>query len=445
LWIGAPTINRAQLVARLPRLHLSAPVRARYQYNNLAYITAGHVIERISGHSWEDYTRTRIFAPLGMMRSAFDNRAFANDADAASAHQFTDGVVYVVPQRTPELVGPAGSVVSTARDLAPWIRLHLKRGKLGETALVDEGVYAALSRAVSVESGGGGSAVAGYALGWRTDNFRGLARQTHGGVVQGFAARLSLIPERGIGVAVLANLENSPLPEQLSRVILDRLLETQPIDWLGRAKKRWDEGWPRRKAERDRLVASLGKPERAPLPLAAYAGRFTHPGWGEIAITEQGKALALRYNGFAIPLLHWRGGIFIAQPRPEDDSYEGLRVQFRTDMDGRIASFDAVMEERVPAYSFAKAPEPQSSAALAAWAGDYAEPDGTWSIRANPAGLLITLPGQEATPLVPALENGMMIAGDLTTRLELIRDKGNTPIGLRVIRPDGIALYPKVK
>jgi CubicO group peptidase (beta-lactamase class C family) len=54
------------MLAVLRHLEPSKEVRGAYQYNNLMYLVAGMVAERITGPRWEDFTRTRILDPLGM-------------------------------------------------------------------------------------------------------------------------------------------------------------------------------------------------------------------------------------------------------------------------------------------------------------------------------------------------------------------------------------------
>ena len=51
------TLDRGQLLDRLRHLEPTHDLREQYQYNNLAYMTAGVVVEKVGGKSWEDFTR----------------------------------------------------------------------------------------------------------------------------------------------------------------------------------------------------------------------------------------------------------------------------------------------------------------------------------------------------------------------------------------------------
>src|SRR6185436_12651487 len=68
MWYGSP-LSRQEIFERLRYLEPSAPLHAKYQYNNLMFMTAGLLLERVAGLTWEEFVRQRIFAPLGMKNS----------------------------------------------------------------------------------------------------------------------------------------------------------------------------------------------------------------------------------------------------------------------------------------------------------------------------------------------------------------------------------------
>ncbi|MEM6802191.1 MAG: serine hydrolase domain-containing protein, partial [Bacteroidota bacterium] len=70
LWYGSD-LSRDELLARIKYLEPSASFRTKFQYQNLMFMTAGILAERISGLSWEEYTRKKILEPLGMNNSNF--------------------------------------------------------------------------------------------------------------------------------------------------------------------------------------------------------------------------------------------------------------------------------------------------------------------------------------------------------------------------------------
>src|SRR5205809_123428 len=83
LWYGR-SFNREELYRRLKYLEPSASFRSRWQYQNLMFLTAGYLVERRTGRSWDDLIRERVFAPLEMTRSNTSVRDLpaADDAGA---------------------------------------------------------------------------------------------------------------------------------------------------------------------------------------------------------------------------------------------------------------------------------------------------------------------------------------------------------------------------
>jgi CubicO group peptidase (beta-lactamase class C family) len=55
-----------EIVRRMRFLRSKYSFRSRFSYNNLAYLVAGQVVERISGRSWGDFVEERILQPAGM-------------------------------------------------------------------------------------------------------------------------------------------------------------------------------------------------------------------------------------------------------------------------------------------------------------------------------------------------------------------------------------------
>ena len=135
--------SRTELIAGLHHLEPSAPFRSKYQYQNLMFLTAGVVAERIGGKSWEELVEERIFRPLGMERANFSVDRMQQDDDFSygyGAEQEIERVRRVrrVPFRNIDAIGPAGSINTSARELARYVLFHLAYGKVGDTQLLKE-------------------------------------------------------------------------------------------------------------------------------------------------------------------------------------------------------------------------------------------------------------------------------------------------------------------
>ena len=122
--------------------------RGDYQYNNITFIPAAKIIEKVTGKSWEENVRTRIFEPLGMTESTLNGEGFGAalaDGTAALPYAFErkGREMDVWPMYGDEqslwwltVVGPAGSVCCTPTDLIKWAVFHLGDGKVGDRQLI---------------------------------------------------------------------------------------------------------------------------------------------------------------------------------------------------------------------------------------------------------------------------------------------------------------------
>src|SRR5262249_53143431 len=89
--------------------------------------------------SWEEVIQQQIFAPLGMTASLPSVREAATVADHATGYVYdpkTSGWRAVPPPAGLQALAPAGSIASTARDMAQWLRLLTGGGRLGDRQIV---------------------------------------------------------------------------------------------------------------------------------------------------------------------------------------------------------------------------------------------------------------------------------------------------------------------
>ena len=68
LWYGS-NYSRDEIITRVRHLPLSYDYRAGFGYQNIMYITAGQVIAKVSGMSWDEFVNSRILEPLGMFKT----------------------------------------------------------------------------------------------------------------------------------------------------------------------------------------------------------------------------------------------------------------------------------------------------------------------------------------------------------------------------------------
>jgi CubicO group peptidase (beta-lactamase class C family) len=111
---------------------------SKYQYSNMGYIVLGAAIERLTGKSWEDLMRERLFQPLGMTTAGFGPPGTPGKRDQPWGHGARRLLYAQLPGRGhaydpgsrnadyPLIYGPAGTVHASLSDWAKFIAVHLR-------------------------------------------------------------------------------------------------------------------------------------------------------------------------------------------------------------------------------------------------------------------------------------------------------------------------------
>lgn len=446
LWYVQPNLTRAEMVARIRFLPESRDFRTDFQYNNLMFLTAGYLEEKVTGKSWEDLVRERIFVPLGMKRSNFSVEESQKDADFAKPYDDRDDKVTSIPFRNITHVGPAGSINSCVDDLASWLRLHLSNGDLDGKHLLAKGTLDDLHtpRMIMTDDGAlGGTAdearMIGYALGWFHDEYHGYRRIHHGGHIDGFSALVLMVPQERIGIAVLTNKNVNDLPELLVRLALDRLLPgVSPtkdriagfVTKRETAKKLTSESAGNRELARKKGTS----PSHA---LDDFAGAYEHPGYGRIEISRSDSGLALTFGTESLPLEHWHYDVFAGKKK--DSPFDGLELQFITDLSGEISALRAQVEPAVDPLEFARLPDSRlkDPAYLARFVGRYALPEKEATVELAGNTLRLTILGQPSFDLEPSMHDTFSLDAHKGFRVQFVLDAAGDVVSLRVFQPDG--------
>jgi len=347
-WVHFPGDRApAELLGAMRYLELSLDIRSAYQYNNLCYNVAGLLIERVSGQSYEAFIRGRLTDRLGMTVSfALDDlEASADAARAYMMHEDTRLPAMRLPIRTIA----AGAINTSVPDLANWMRLHLGKGEFNGERVLPAALIEALHapRVYYSEPGFSDFGDAHYGLGFRCNSYRGDRLVWHGGGWPGWGARMTLVPEFGIGVAVLTNRSPSEVPATLTWYVIDRLRGREPIDWRERVRKRREQVIAQMQADKNARAKVRHKNTRPAHELAAYAGDYEHPAYGLMSIKEQGDELHWSWRGMFATMIHRHYETFELPEVPDRLLPDRLAITFLTDREGNIVSLSAPLEPMV--------------------------------------------------------------------------------------------------
>jgi CubicO group peptidase (beta-lactamase class C family) len=177
-----------------------------YSYTNTGYNLAAILVSRVSIQPFAEFTRARIFEPLGMTSTSWrDDFRRIVPRRAVAYRPAGDGFEQLMPF---ENVHGNGGLLTTAGDLLRWNR-NFTDAKVGGKAFVEEQHRRAVLN--------NGRQIT-YAAGLTIDKYRGVMEVSHSGATAGYRAWLARYPEQHVGVAVLCNTTSANAP-QLGRAV----------------------------------------------------------------------------------------------------------------------------------------------------------------------------------------------------------------------------------
>lgn len=352
------------VVRRLRHIPPTYNFRAGYGYSNLMFITAGLVIEKVSGMSWDNFIRERIFEPLGMTDSVTNPRYFGDRTNIATPHEDVRGKLQTVMYRPDAHVGAAGSICASIADIALWLRLQINKGSLDGKQIIDETIITethtpqtliplkAIDRKLFPSRH-----FAAYGLGWFLSDTHGKFIVRHTGGVDGMLSATVVIPEEKLGIAVFTNKLPNAGYIVLTHYLIEKFLGITSPDWIQTyidLDKEENAKVEKARQQRNDLRA---KDTRPSLELEKYAGAYESSILGGATISVEGDALSgeaiSKRDGLCIQLQahgsisgtleHWHYDTFVCK---WDDPVLGESlIPFTSDGQGQVAEFRMKIRE----------------------------------------------------------------------------------------------------
>ncbi len=309
------TFSRKELLQKLKDVPLSHDFRSVYAYDNILYVAAGEVVEAVSGMPWEEFVKTRIFDQVGMINSISKYSTLRQQPNVAYAHARREGKLRVVERYFDSNIGdngnPAGGIASSAADMSNWLITQLDSGRTpGNGRLFKPSTTTELWKIVrpmpiSKEPEWlkpNQKHFYGYALGFRTYDYRGEQVVGHGGLLTGFVSQIAMVPEKRLGVVVLTNQLSAGAYWSIINHILDYYLGFESFDWIAGYKRELDASQAREDSTRRAAKPVLpDETLRRSLPLEDYAGIYRDRLIGRAVISVAGDS-ALRLDFSKSPL-----------------------------------------------------------------------------------------------------------------------------------------------
>ena len=193
--------------------HLLWSPGSGWRYSNLAFDVLGDLISKVSGTSFEEYMRTSVLDPLGMVESSFiypeideSRRTTGHLGRPAKA-----SAVYPYNRRH----APSSTLNSSVVEMTRWMLVNLNQGELDGHRILQEESYDLLWRSTTGHDIG---------LGWFLHEESGNWDVSHGGSDLGFRSHIVLLPDEGLGIVWASNWQLTDLEGELAYDILDIIL-----------------------------------------------------------------------------------------------------------------------------------------------------------------------------------------------------------------------------
>jgi CubicO group peptidase (beta-lactamase class C family) len=233
-------LSRQELIQVAGEAKPVAGLREKFMYQNIMFTAAGEIVATAEKKPWEQIVPERIFGPLGMTNSTMSLKEMEKAKDYSYGYDYNFDTKETTrrPFRDIDQIAPAGSINSTARDMAQWLRFVLNGGTVNGKRLVSEKNYDEWLKP-QMPIGGQIS----YGFGWFLQQWNGMKVVQHGGNIDGFNSMVAMIPEKKIGFVMLTNVSNSSLGAELMPIVFGGLLgDPNAVQFVSQAEMQREAG-----------------------------------------------------------------------------------------------------------------------------------------------------------------------------------------------------------
>ena len=344
MWYGS-AYSREELLRRTRYLKPSWSFRSQFGYQNLMYLAAGQIIPAVTGQSWDDFIKERIFKQLDMSSSSTSIKDLKSSDNTATPHAKIDDKIVTIPWRNIDNIAPAGAINSNVLEMTAWVRLQLNQGTFAGKRLLSSGAVSETQKSQMIIPYDPPWSLMfpeahflTYGMGWFLYDYRGRKVVDHGGNIDGMSALVAFIPEEKLGLVILTNLSGSDLRTALKYRIFDAFIGGEKKDWSAIHQKTMKGFEEQGKAAEKKRIDERVKETKPSLTLDKYAGTYSDEMYGELKVAqdESGK-LVIRYGqAFIGDLEHWHFDTFQATWR--DRGLGKALVTFALNASGKVES-----------------------------------------------------------------------------------------------------------
>jgi len=317
LW-AQMNISNDEIMHRMRLVEPSYSFRNGFIYQNIFYLIAGKVIERISGQSWERFITDHIFKPLQMN----DTKALLKEITSENKtkpHIRIDGELAVIEDLSADVIGPAGSVWASIHDISKWTMCMLDSGKHPGGRLVKAETWIKMTTPQTFVPPSQFYPTARitkpnwttYGLGWFQHDFRGRKLNFHTGSLPGSIAIHGQLPEENIAVYVFGNTDHVEVRHAIMYKAFDVFALGGSTNWSSEFFNLYQE------LSKEQMKAKISFEEKrvkettSSVSIGKFTGVYQNDLYGQIEVKASGEQLLVDINNtLTAKLTHWHYDTF---------------------------------------------------------------------------------------------------------------------------------------
>lgn len=315
LWYHS-NYSRTEVIERLKYLKPVSGFRDKPAYQNVMFVVASEIVKKVSGITWDEFVKSRVFNKLKMNNSTSIAAVRESNTNIAKPHIWNEEYEKVaIKQEIGDNLAPAGFIYSSSNDMSNYIRLLLNNGVFEKDTIVSSSTINEIFKPQIIFPIGEepfNNEFTSYGFGWWLTPKNGHKIIEHSGGIDGMSANLVMIKDLNIGFVILTNEAEEPATFLLTAKILEKLLDDESYDIYSLVKKNRDNYLKKRKdspIKKERIANT--KPS---LELKKYAGKYDDKMYGEILINylDSGE-LEISFSHSSVfkgKLKHWHFDTF---------------------------------------------------------------------------------------------------------------------------------------
>jgi CubicO group peptidase (beta-lactamase class C family) len=293
-------LTRAEVIEKMSHIKAPYPFRTKWGYTNAAFLTAGEIIPKATGLSWEEYITKNIFTPLGMTNTLALSKDFPNASNKCSAHTIANGELVKIPFCSIDNLAAAGSIGSSVNDMSHWVMAQLNRGKYNDAQVIPAAAISQTWQPHSILGNGGHQFNTGhfslYGLGWFLEEYCGKKIVSHTGGVNGFVTSVTLLPEEKLGIIVFTNTDQNSFYEALKWEIADA--------YLGKPYRNYSKVYlgfyiqekKQQETTEKKMADSAALKPSPSLSIIAYCGNYENDVYGNMKVVQENGELKMKFS-----------------------------------------------------------------------------------------------------------------------------------------------------